>query len=244
MQLYFRRKWLLITEISFNSESTEDKRPPNNFSNLTTCSVVITPSVPGVSKPPSPGCKNCSTFTIKPTHRDEAEIQKSTHSLAISLVTVGVIFIIVFVVVTMFLLYKRRRQDGKLTTVDVVEMQPRPETLENVQNLSQAEVETAPDEQDYVIPNNIVTGPYQEVQISHAEIDKNRQETIDDSKCEKLSKDASGYVIPNEGHPKTDEEVAKTNSLPGYTKLDNTKRDNEGNSYQKLIYECNRQTTD
>ncbi|XP_028411036.1 discoidin domain-containing receptor 2-like isoform X2 [Dendronephthya gigantea] len=239
MQLYFRRKWLLITEISFNSDSTDNKSQVNDCSKSpsTTCSVNSPPSVIGLSttEAPEPGCKSCSTSV--PTHKHEAE----TKTLAIVLVIVGVILFIVTAVVTIFLLHKRRRQAGK--SVDEVEMQSRPETVQSNQeseNVLPAKVGATRSKHDYaVVPDNDGPGSYEEVQILqpsiYAELDKNRRETNDDNNYQKLLKNESDYVIPNEGQTGTYEEVKKKNSSSFYTALDNTKRDHEDDdSYQKL----------
>ena len=110
---------------------------------------------------------------------------------------------------------------------------------QKLDNVKQAYVGTTPDEQDYVIPNNVDTGSYQDAEIlqprPYAELDKSRRETTDDVDYQKLLKKDSGYVIPFEGDIKTNEEVGETNSPPGYTELDGTKCDLKDNSYQKLI---------
>ncbi|XP_028411041.1 uncharacterized protein LOC114533655 [Dendronephthya gigantea] len=271
MQLYFRRKWLLITEISFNSESWSD----NKLGSLN-CS------------------KTCASTTATPGPEEN-----STNQLAVSLVVTSVAVIVVLLIIIFY--KRQRwcglvigMKSGLNTsqsnqTLDDIATPPdeqcytnniglepyeeiqisqplpyieldknRKETTDdaNCQKLSKngsdyvipnnghlrsPDMAATQDEQCYAIPNNIVTGPYEKIEISnpppfYIELDKKRKETTDDANCEKLSKDASSdYVIPNEGHPKTHEEVAKTNSLPGYTKLDNTKRDHQVNSYQKLI---------
>ena len=71
--------------------------------------------------------------------------------------------------------------------------------------------------------------------LDYTQLDRNQPKEENDNHYEKLVVDNSGYVVPYT--PPSDEEVEnKIKSLPGYTKLDETKREQDDNaSYQKLM---------
>ena len=88
------------------------------------------------------------------------------------------------------------------------------------------------------------TAPYEYIQNSppsvYTELDKNQQDdTANDHAYQKLVKYESDYVIPAEGHSQTEpyEVVGKEKTPPGYTELDDTKRQEDNAGYQKLIRE-------
>ena len=91
---------------------------------------------------------------------------------------------------------------------------------------------------DYVIPANADESSYEVVPDSspsvYTELNRNQKnQNTNDNAYEKLLKHDSGYLIPAEDH--TYEEVGKKKSLPGYTELDQSKRENDDASYQKLL---------
>ena len=103
--------------------------------------------------------------------------------------------------------------------------------------------------QDHVTSHNDGPESYEEVEILqpsvYAQLDKNRRETTGENNYQKLLKNDSDYVIPNEEQTETYEKVEPANVPPGYTELDNKKRNTALNdsksgheddaSYQKLI---------
>ena len=90
---------------------------------------------------------------------------------------------------------------------------------------------------DYVIPADGDESSYEFVPDSspsvYAELNRNQEENTNDNTYQKLLKPGSDYVIPAENH--SYEEVGKKRSPPGYTELDQTKREDADASYQKLL---------
>ena len=93
-------------------------------------------------------------------------------------------------------------------------------------------------DQRRAVPNDDEGDPYEEVQVlphsSYAELRRNQEDvTTSNNNHQKCDSD---YVIPIEDHEEPSYEAVSQNmSLPGYTKLDQTKRDlDDSVLYQKL----------
>ena len=93
-------------------------------------------------------------------------------------------------------------------------------------------------DQSRAVPNDDEGDPYEEVQVlprsSYAELRRNQEDvTTSNNNHQKCDSD---YVVPIEVHEEPSyEAISKNMSLPGYTKLDQTKRDlDDSVLYQKL----------
>ena len=101
--------------------------------------------------------------------------------------------------------------------------------------------ERSPGAQDLGVPINGKTAAYEEVTNSpssvYAELNRNQEsETRNDNTYEKLLKPYLDYVIPADvGEDHSYEKIEKNTSLPGYTELDQRKREDLDASYQKLM---------
>ncbi|CAB4000755.1 Hypothetical predicted protein [Paramuricea clavata] len=262
LRLYFSGRWLLISEISFNSvpASKDEKKLLQSCSGKTSHSCPVVPTT----------IPQLTNTKAKPGYNGEST---NSTGLAVGIVLTLAIVFTLNALLVILPIYKRRRQATKLsTTVNTVEMQ----------NQSPAESSRNDQRQDDRGAADDEIEPYEEVQISppsvyaeldrngqdettndgayqlskrdsdydyvipadgspssvYAELNRNRQdETTNDGTYQKLLKRDSDYVIPAHTEAESSyEEVGKIKTPPGYTELDNTKRVQDDSAcYQKLI---------
>ncbi|CAB4020129.1 Hypothetical predicted protein, partial [Paramuricea clavata] len=110
LRLFLGGKWLLITEISFNSvpASTDEtmRDCSGDTSDVCTATQLSTGSSPTT---PIPGCESCTTLSTGTDVEPPAKSSSGSSSLQLTIIIVCVILLIVIVLlVLIFLLYRRR----------------------------------------------------------------------------------------------------------------------------------------
>ncbi|CAB3986121.1 Hypothetical predicted protein [Paramuricea clavata] len=193
LRLYFSGRWLLISEISFNSVPVSTDETMRDCSRNTAAGCTATQlSTESSATTPIPGCEYCTTLTIvtNVTASLPAESSSGSSNLQLTIIIVCIILIVIVLLVVIFLLYRRRalcfgkmKQRNKTDKNVEDAKEPAYDTIND--NLCDMENERAPEasqnnQEPVYSAADDGTEPYEEVEISppsvYAELDRNRQD--------------------------------------------------------------------
>ena len=251
LRLYFGGIWLLITEISFNSDPAIGKVN----SSLQSCSeqgCVVTETPTTSSQLPVETTAKCEDCTPSSTKTPAAKPSSSKLPIIIIILCV-VLLIVILLLVVIFLLYRKRllcfgkmKQKQKPEKNIHVELQNIDDTQESTQSPSEPIVEPSQNNQvDYQVPttdDETAPVPYEEVPFSpptYTDLDvnkRNRQRITDDNTYQKLLKPDIEYAYPT--LPETAPyEYVQNSPATVYTELNTNQQHQttDNDAYQKLL---------